>query len=158
MPQGDIINTSMLQTKNKQAGFTIVELLLACIIFPLVVVGFTNAMSGIQHAYNTAKQYNEMYAVLSACPEIDRALEYTSLTSSTNCFPNNTFAAEGGSGNIITYSPTVTVTDTTSLGAADPLKNVPDSKIIYISVPFLKSSAPPLQLRMLITRNGIGQQ
>ncbi len=148
----------MLRIKTDQAGFTIVEVILACIIFPLVVVGFTNASDGIQHAYNTAKQYNEMYAVLSACPEIDRALEYTSLTSSTNCFPNNTFAAEGGSGNTITYNPTVTVTDTSSLSASDPLKTVPDSKMIYISVPFLRSSVPPLQLRMLITRNGIGQQ
>lgn len=140
------------------SGFTIVELLLACIIFPLIVIGFTNAMDGIQHAYNTAKQYNEMYAVLSACPEIDRALEYSSLSGTTNCFPNNTFEAEGGSGLITTYTPTVTVTDTNALDVADPLKTVPDSKIISISVPFIKSTVPSLTLRMLITRNGIGQQ
>ena len=98
-----------------------------------------------------------MYAVLSACPEIDRALEYSTLSGSTNCFPNNTFQAEGGSGITITYSPTVTVTDTPSLASGDPLRTVPDSKVIQITVPFLNSSDPPLQLRMLITRNGIGQ-
>ncbi len=147
----------MFHLKVSQSGFTIVELMLACVIFPILVIGFTNASEGIQHAYKIARQYNEMYAVLSACPEIDRALEYTSLTSSTNCFPNNTFAVEGGSGKIITYTPTVTVTDTSSLPSSDPLKPVPDSKIIDISVPFLNSSVPPLELRMLITRNGIGQ-
>lgn len=142
---------------SSQSGFTIVELVLASIIFPLVVVGLTNAYGGVRDSYKIAKQYNEMYAVLSACPEIDRALEYTSLSSSTNCFPNNTFKAEGGSGLTITYSPTVTVTDTSSLTTGDPLKTVPDSKVINITVPFLHSSAPSLQLRMLITRNGIGQ-
>lgn len=148
----------MLRIKKSQLGFTIVELMLACIIFPLYVIGFTNASDSIQRAYRTAKEYNEMYAVLSACPEIDRALEFSSLSNSTNCFPNNVFAAEGGSGHTITYNPNVTVTDTSSLGNTDPLKTVPDSKIIYISVPFRNSSVPQLQLRMLITRNGIGQQ
>src|ERR1043166_6417018 len=98
-----------------------------------------------------------MYAVLSACPEIDRALEYDSVSSSNNCYPNNSFYAEGGSGTIITYSPTLTVTYTPSLPSGDPLQAVPDSKVIDIAVGFQKSAAPPLELRMLITRNGIGQ-
>jgi hypothetical protein len=34
---------------------------------------------------------------------------------------------------------------------------VPDSKVIDINVHRLNSTAPPLELRMLITRNGIGQ-
>ena len=140
-----------------QAGFTIVELVLACAIFPILVVGLSNAFDTVRKSYTTAKQLNEAYAVLSACPEVDRALEYNSLSSTTNCYPNNTFRAEGGSGNIITYTPTLTVTETSALPAADPLKTVPDSKIINISVGYPKNSAPPLQLRMLITRNGIGQ-
>jgi Tfp pilus assembly protein PilV len=140
-----------------QSGFTIVEILIACIIFPLIVSGMTVAFEAVNQQYKIAKQYNEMYAVLSACPEIDRALEYTSLSNGTNCFPNNTFKAEGGSGLTITYSPTVTVTDTSSLGSSDPLKSTPDSKVVAINVPFLKNIAPDLQLRMLITRNGIGQ-
>ncbi|HSX45001.1 MAG TPA: hypothetical protein VLF39_02745 [Candidatus Saccharimonadales bacterium] len=143
--------------RSSESGFTIVEILLACIIFPLIVSGMTVAFNAVTQQYKLAKQYNEMYAVLSACPEIDRALEYTSLSNGTNCFPNNTFKAEGGSGLTITYSPTVTVTDTTSLGSTDPLKSTPDSKVVAISVPFLQSNAPALQLRMLITRNGIGQ-
>ncbi len=141
----------------RQAGFTIVELTIACVIFPLIVIGLANSYDAISHSYAIAKDYNEIYAVLSACPEIDRALEYTSLTSSTNCYPNNTFQAEGGSGNTITYNPTLTVTDSSGLASTDPLKNVPDSKVISVTVPFLHSNAPALQMRMLITRNGIGQ-
>lgn len=147
-----------LKPKHKNInGFTIVELMVACVVFPLIVVGLSNAYGAVSNSYKTAREYNEIYAVLSACPEIDRALEYTSLSSSTNCYPNNAFQAEGGSGNTITYSPTVTVTNTSSLSSSDPLKNTPDSKVINVSVSFLRSTAQPLQLRMLITRNGIGQ-
>lgn len=141
----------------KQSGFTLVEVVLACVIFPLIVVALTVAYEGVRHSYTISKQLNEMYAVLSACPEIDRALEYDSITSSNNCYPNNSFKAEGGSGNIINYSPNLTVTNTSTLAATDPLQAVPDSKVIDITVGFPQSVAPPLELRMLITRNGIGQ-
>jgi hypothetical protein len=139
-------------------GFSSVELLLACFIFPMIVVGISNSFDAVRKSYTIAKQYNEIYAVLSACPEIDRALEYNSISSTTNCFPNNIFQAEGGSGNTITYTPTLTVSDTASLAVGDPLRLVPDSKAVNISVGFQNSPAPPLQLRMLITRNGVGQQ
>ncbi len=138
-------------------GFTIVEIAIACVIFPIIVIGISNAFMSIRKDYTTAKELNEMYAVLSACPEIDRALEYNSLTSGTNCYPNNSFKAEGASGATITYTPTLAVTDTSSLANSDPLKTIPDSKIIDISVPYLHSPAAPLKLRILITRNGIGQ-
>jgi prepilin-type N-terminal cleavage/methylation domain-containing protein len=141
----------------KEKGFTLVEIVLACAIFPLVVAAVTYGYDGIRRTYTISKQLNEMYAVLSACPEIDRALEYDSITSSNNCYPNNSFYAEGGSGNIITYTPTLTVTTTPSLPNTDPLQAVPDSKVIDISVGFQQSAAPPLELRMLVTRNGIGQ-
>jgi Tfp pilus assembly protein PilV len=147
----------MFQLRENQSGFSIVEIVLACVIFPLVVVGLSNAYDAVRRSYTVARQYNEIYAVLSACPEIDRALEYNSLTSTTNCFPNNTFQAEGGSGNTITYNPTLTVSDTSSLATSDPLYSVPDSKVVSISVGFPNSPAPKLDLRMLITRNGIGQ-
>jgi Tfp pilus assembly protein PilV len=140
-----------------QSGFTIVEIVLAIVVFPIFVFGLSNGYDAVRNAYTLSKQLNEMYAVLSACPEIDRALEYDSVSSATNCYPNNTFQAEGGSGRVITYSPNLTVTNATSLPATDPLHTVPDSKVIDISVGYLKSSAPPLELRMLITRNGIGQ-
>lgn len=141
-------------------GFSLIELLIACVILPVIVMGVATAYNAIRKSYALSRQYNEMYAVLSACPELDRALEYSSLSSTTNCYPNNTFAAENGNSATITYTPTLTVQDTSSLASTDPLKNIPDSKVVSISTPFLtpNASKPPLQLRMLITRNGIGQQ
>lgn len=139
-------------------GFTILELLIACFIFPIIVVGISNAYDAVRKSYTTARELNEIYAVLSACPEIDRALEFNSLTSSTNCFPNNTFQSEGAGTSTIVYSPVLTVTNTADLPIADPLKSVNDSKVVDISVGFQKSTAPPLRLRMLVTRNGVGQQ
>ncbi|HTH72140.1 MAG TPA: type II secretion system protein [Candidatus Pristimantibacillus sp.] len=144
----------------KQRGFTIVELVLACVIFPMVVVGIATAVNGIQYSYTTARELNEMYAVLSACPEVDRALEFTSLSSGTNCYPNNSFVVENQTGTKqVTYSPTLTVTDTSALSGSDPLQPIPDSKVVQIQVNFVAPAASntPLQLRMLITRNGIGQ-
>ncbi len=141
-------------------GFSLVELLMACVVLPLVVVAASNAYNSIHHSYTIARQLNEMYAVLSACPELDRAHEFGSLSSSTNCYPNNSFPAEDGGPGTITYAPTLTVTDTPSLPAADPLQSIPDSKVVSISVnyPAPNASKPTVQLRMLITRNGIGQQ
>lgn len=145
--------------KNKvQAGFSIVEFVLACVIFPIIVGSLTAGYSSIRHTYTVSKQYNEMYAVLSACPEIDRALEYDSISSSNNCFPNNSFKAEGGSGNIIIYTPTLSVTNSSALPNTDPLQAIPDSKVVDITVNFQKNTGVPQELRMLITRNGIGQQ
>lgn len=140
------------------AGFTIVEIVLACAIFPLIVIGLSNGYDAIRRSYTISRQLNEMYAVLSACPEIDRALEYDSLTSSTNCYPNNTFQAEGGGSATVTYTPTLTVTNTSALTAGDPLQTVPESKVVDIKVGFQQNTATKLELRMLITRGGIGQQ
>ncbi len=150
----------MVPLKNNNAGFTIVELILACVIFPMIVIGVANVYNSVRSSYGTARQLNEMYAVLSACPELDRALEFNSLSAASNCAPNNTFQVENTTEiRTITYSPTIEVTDTADLPAADPLKVVPDSKVVDISVGFLSpnSSATPLKLRILITRNGIGQ-
>lgn len=142
------------------SGFTMVELLLACVIFPIVVIGIATAFSGIKHSYTIARQLNEIYTVLSACPEVDRALEFNSLTSATNCYPNNNFVVENvTSSDHVTYNPTLTVTDTSSLSSSDPLYNIPDSKVVSIQVNFLPpaDTSAYMQLRMLITRNGIGQ-
>jgi len=147
----------MRKLKINNSGFTAVEVIVACVIFPIIVVGLSNAYDSVRRTYTLSKQFNEMYGVLSACPELDRALEFTSLSNTTNCYPNNTVDIEGGSGRIATYAPTLTVVDTSSLASSDPLKAVPDSKVINIQVSPPKSSAPPQQLRMLITRNGIGQ-
>lgn len=146
-----------LDLRSQENGFTIVELILAIAIFPIIVVGLSNVFDSVRKSYTTARQLNEMYTVLSACPEIDRALEFNSLTSTTNCFPNNSFTSEGAGATTITYTPTLTVTDTSSLPGSDPIQTTPDSKVINISVGFPNSPASPMQLRMLVTRNGIGQ-
>lgn len=147
-------------TKNSsQSGFTIVELILAITIFPILVFGVVNAFNAISKSYRVSRQLNEMYAVLSACPELDRALDFSIISAGANCFPNNTFKAEGGSGNIITYNPTLTVTDTSALPVTDPLQIVPDSKAVEVSTGYsLDNSGSPLKLRLLITRNGVAQQ
>jgi prepilin-type N-terminal cleavage/methylation domain-containing protein len=141
-------------------GFSIVELLIAIIILPIVIGGATTAYNAVRQAYAISRQYNEIYAVLSACPELDRALEFNTLTSTNNCYPNNSFASENGSAATVTYVPSLAVTDTSNLPSTDPLQAIPDSKVVSISVglhaPY--ASRPPLQLRMLITRNGLGQQ
>jgi len=147
----------ILSSKKDQGGFSLVEVVLACVIFPIIVIGMTNSFDALRHTYTISKQLNEIYAVLSACPEIDRALEYDSISGSSNCFPNNTFKAEGGSGNTITYTPSLTVTNTSALPSSDPLQAVPDSKVIDISVNYQQNTGKPLELRMLITRNGVGQ-
>lgn len=146
------------KNRHGEAGYTIVELLMACVIFPIIVVGVTNAIGAVQKSYKTARELNEIYAVLSACPELDRALDFANITSTTNCSPNNTFKAEGAGANIYSYNPVLTITDTTALPTGDPLKSIPDSKIVNITTGFIHSDAPDLQLRMLIARNGIAQQ
>jgi prepilin-type N-terminal cleavage/methylation domain-containing protein len=140
-----------------EQGFTITELILSIVIFSIIVIGISNATGAIRKAYKTAREFNEVYTVLSACPELDRALEFNSLSATNNCFPNNTFVSEGAGGTIITYTPVMTVTDASSLPISDPLQTIPDSKVVDISVGFPKSTSPKMELRMLVTRNGVGQ-
>lgn len=147
----------MRKGKNAE-GFTIVEILIASIILPLLIVAISQIFNLIRHQYGYARQYNEVYAVLSACPELDRALQYDILSGATNCFPNNVFLAEGGSTSTITYTPALSVTNTSSLPGADPLRTVPDSKVVDLSVDIKQNNTSvPMKMRLLITRNGIGQ-
>lgn len=144
----------------KQArGFTVVEFMIASVVFGILVIGLTNAFNSLRQSYVLSRQYNEMYTVLSACPEVDRALEFSSLSNSTNCYPNNSFPSEDGTGATVTYAPNLTVTDTSALPSSDPLYNIYDSKVVQINVGFPKpnNNIPALVLRMLITRNGIAQ-
>ncbi len=147
------------KTSSNNQGFTIVELVIACALFPMIVIGIANAYNAVRLAYMNARQLNQIYAVLSACPELDRALDYNSLTSTANCYPNNSFQAENGSTTTITYTPTLTITNTSSLSVLDPLHDVPDSKIVEVNVSMLKpfQNTPPIKLKILVTRNGIGQ-
>jgi prepilin-type N-terminal cleavage/methylation domain-containing protein len=140
-------------------GFSVVEVLVAAVIFGIITLGLFSALNTSRTLYSQARQLNEMYTVLSACPEIDRALDFTALSGSNNCYPNNSFPAEDGSGGTITYTPTLSVTNTTALANTDPLYNIPDSKVIDISVGWQRpfTGFPAMELRMLITRNGVGQ-
>ena len=141
-------------------GFSAVEFLIAAVVFGIITSGLFNAYISMRHSYEIARQLSEMYTVLSACPEIDRALEFNSLSDSANCSPNNAFVREDGRAGVRTYTPKLDVTLTTdsALPLTDPLKNIPDSKIIDVSVGFPDKTTRPMQLRMLITRNGVGQQ
>ncbi len=150
----------LARRKHDEAGFTIVEVVAACVVFSIIVGMLLNGLVSIRASYALARQYNEIYTVLSACPEIDRALEFSSLSGTNNCYPNNSFPAEDGGTSTISYSPNLTVTNTSALAASDPLYNIPDSKVLAINVGFVRpyTASTPLQLRMLITRNGIAQQ
>jgi Flp pilus assembly protein TadG len=150
----------ILALRRSESGLSAVEFMLATVVFAIVVIGLTNTYISVRYAYTTARQLNEVYTVLSACPEVDRALEFNSLGATTNCYPNNSFPAENGYGATITYTPTLSVTTTSALPVSDPLRTIPDSKVVSIAVglPPPNTNAPDLHLRMLITRNGVGQQ
>lgn len=145
--------------RSSEKGFSVVEILVAAVILGIITMGLFSALNTARYLYTLARQLNEIYTVLSACPEIDRALDFTALSGSTNCYPNNSFPAEDGSSGTITYTPTLTVTNTTALTNTDPLYNIPDSKVIDIRVGFQRpyNNYPNMELRMLITRNGVGQ-
>lgn len=158
-----IINISMKHLSgwlNKQNGFSAVEFLVAAVVFGILTTGILATYLSVQNSYNVAKQLNEMYTVLSACPEIDRAIEYNSVDDSANCSPNNVFGTENDAGGKRTYTPVLTVKYTADPGlpVSEPLKTYQDSKIVDVKVGFYKSSKKPMELRMLITRNGVGQQ
>jgi hypothetical protein len=148
----------MNSAKDKQSGFTIVEIVVATIILTLIFIDVAQIFNLIRLQYAYARQYNEVYGVLSACPELDRALQYDILSGATNCFPNNIFSSEGGYANTIRYSPTLTVTDSQSLPNTDALQTIPDSKVIDLSLNINQNNnSIPMKIRLLITRNGIGQ-
>ncbi|MBP9761962.1 prepilin-type N-terminal cleavage/methylation domain-containing protein [Candidatus Saccharibacteria bacterium] len=143
----------------KEHGFSAIEFLIASVVFGILVTGITSSYLSIRKSYRIARQLNEIYTVLSACPEIDRALEFNAISGTSNCYPNNNFVVENNAGGTITYSPTLSVEQSSALPVADPLRLVPDSKVLSISVGYPQEpNSPPLELRMLITRNGVGQQ
>jgi prepilin-type N-terminal cleavage/methylation domain-containing protein len=139
-------------------GFTIIELLIAALVFPIIVAGLYNAAMTVKASYTVSRQLNEIYAVLSACPELDRALEFSSISEDTDCFPNNIFVSEGSGGSTIVYDPLLSINETSDLSPDDSLYAIPDSKVIDISVEFPNQNATEFALRMLVARNGIGQQ
>lgn len=145
--------------KNKQSyGFTVVEILVSIVIFGMLSIALVQSYISSETLYSRSKQLYEIYTVLSACPEIDRALQYDQVSGGINCFPNNTFAVEGGGIGMISYSPTLTVTETANLPVGDALRNVPNSKVINVVVNYPNNPAmSPWKIRLLISRNGIAQ-
>ena len=106
--------------------------------------------------YARGRELNEIYSALSGCPEIDRAMQYESITS-TNCSPNDKFDAETANGsNDITYQTSSAPVLTSALATTDPAYGIPDSKVVDVTV--TPKVGQQWKIRLLISRNGIGQQ
>ena len=143
--------------KRLQNGFTVAEVLISVVVFSIMAVAMAEGFTAADNVYTRTRQLYDIYTVLSACPEIDRALQYEQVTGSAQCFPNNTFDKEGGYSGTISYSPSLTVTDTANLPNGDALKSVPNGKVVEVQVNYLNPVNNPWDIRLLISRNGIGQ-
>lgn len=139
-----------------QNGFSIVEIIIGIVLIGMIIGGVANAFDWLFKDYARSRELNEIYAALSGCPEIDRAMQYESIIS-TNCSPNDTFDAETATGNNdITYVTSSAPVLTSALAPSDPAYGIPDSKVVDVTV--TPKSGDPWKIRLLISRNGIGQQ
>lgn len=142
--------------KTLEAGFSIVEIVIGIVVMGFVIGGVAVAFDWLFKDYARSRELNEIYAALSGCPEIDRAMQYESIIS-TNCSPNDTFDAETATGNNdITYVTSSTPVLTSALATSDPAYGIPDSKVVDVTV--TPKNGAPWKIRLLISRNGIGQQ
>lgn len=142
----------------KKSGFSTVEIIIVMILVVILSGSVSYAFQNLMQTYAMTRQLNEIYAVLSSCPEIDRALQFENISGASNCFPNNIFQGEGVTASTITYHPTLSVKTTNTLPLTDPLYNVHDSKVVDVSVSRPNSPNTAWKVRLLVTRNGIGQQ
>lgn len=139
-----------------QSGFSIVEIIIGIVLLGIMIGGVATAFDWLFKDYARSRELNEIYAALSGCPEIDRAMQYESIVS-TNCSPNDTFDAETASGNNdITYVTSSAPILTSALAPSDPAYGIPDSKVVDVTV--TPKSGDQWKIRLLISRNGIGQQ
>lgn len=142
--------------KISESGFSIVEIVIGIVMIGIIIGGVAQAFDWLFKDYARSRELNEIYAALSGCPEIDRAMQYESIVS-TNCSPNDTFDAEIATGNNdITYVTSSAPVLTSALAPSDPAYNIPDSKVVDVTV--TPDSGAPWKIRLLISRNGIGQQ
>lgn len=142
--------------KTSQEGFSIVEIIVGVVMLGIIIGGVALAFDWLMRDYAKSRELNEVYAALSGCPEIDRAMQYESIIS-TNCSPNDTFDAEKANGNNdITYATSSAPVLTSALPPSDPAYNIPDSKVVDVTV--TQKNGKPMKIRLLISRNGIGQQ
>jgi type II secretory pathway pseudopilin PulG len=146
----------MKKIKNLK-GFTVAEVLISIVVFSIMAVAMAQGFTAAANVYARTRQLYEIYTVLSACPEIDRALQYEQVTGSVQCFPNNTFDKEGGYSGTLSYNPSLTVTNTENLPSGDALKSIPGAKVVEVKVDYLNPINNPWDIRLLISRNGIGQ-
>lgn len=122
----------------------------------IIIGGVAQAFDWLFKDYARSRALNEIYAALSGCPEIDRAMQYESIIS-TNCSPNDTFDAEIATGNNdINYVTSSAPVLTSALAPSDPAYGIPDSKVVDVTV--TPDTGSPWKIRLLISRNGIGQQ
>lgn len=139
-----------------QSGFSIVEIIIGIVLLGIMIGGVATAFDWLFKDYARSRELNEIYAALSGCPEIDRAMQYESIVS-TNCSPNDTFDAETASGNNdITYVTSSAPILTSALAPSDPAYGIPDSKVVDVTV--TPKNGDQWKIRLLISRNGIGQQ
>lgn len=142
--------------KTSETGFSIVEIVIGVVVLGIMIGGIALAFDWLFKDYARSRELNEIYAALSGCPEIDRAMQYESIIS-TNCSPNDTFDAEIANGNnSITYVTSSAPILTSALATSDPVYNIPDSKVVDVTV--TPKSSKTWKIRLLISRNGIGQQ
>ena len=142
--------------KTQQSGFSIVEIIVGIALLGMIIGGVALAFDWLIKDYARARELNEIYSALSGCPEIDRAMQYESIIS-TNCSPNDTFDAETATGdNDITYVTNSDPVLTSDLPNTDPAYNIPDSKVVDVTVE--PKTGDTWKIRLLISRNGIGQQ
>lgn len=149
---------STVTIRSQRQGFSVVEIILTIVIVSMMSSAISLAFSNLNQTYALSRQLNEIYSVLSSCPEIDRALQFDTISGATNCFPNNVFQGEGAAASTITYTPTLTVTGASSLPNTDPLYNTYDSKVVDVAVTRPNSPNFSWKIRLLVTRGGIGQQ
>lgn len=150
-----ILNSSTMK-KTADNGFSIVEIIIGIFLIGAIIGGVATAFNWLYKDYARSRELNEIYAALSGCPEIDRAMQYESIIS-TNCSPNDTFDAEQATGNNdITYITNSTPKLTSALPTTDPVYNLPDSKVVDVTVS--PKVGQDWKIRLLISRNGIGQQ
>lgn len=141
-----------------EQGFSIVEIIVVMILVTILSASVSMAFQNLTQTYAMTRSLNEIYAVLSSCPEIDRALQFESISGATNCFPNNIFVGEGVTAAKIEYTPALSVKTTSTLPVADSLYGIHDSKVVDVAVTRPGHPNSTWRVRLLVTRNGIGQQ
>lgn len=139
-----------------QKGFTIVELLVGILVFGVVAVAAWQTAVVLRSNYAQTRQLNDITTAMLTFPELNRGLRYESITNEQYVADIN-LRAEGAGGGIINYKPTVTVRDSSQVPETS---TIPDSKVVDVEIPYRTSSGTtqPHRLRLLIARNGIGQQ